>query len=744
MALELIGNIKGPKGDQGVKGDQGEQGLPAATGLTDGEALAAHVSLTGPTRDALLADFANLDALDSGIVVLSADRFPGIAPFTGSVASAPDMGPAIRAAIATVPRGSIVRLPEGTYCVRTSIALTRGVTFWNHGVNFVVDAAVPLFTMTGGHGNTYAVASVVESRTALESGDLQWVQTVTVNATVTESWKRGDVVRMVANDVIPGGRPGSGGAESRVGQFFDVLSMSSGGGTTTIVLQGRLLDPMTTGIRIARLNTEDVFNIVGGTYDRSDAIIAAATVGEMFRADAAYRPSLRDLSIRRNIGPDVVFGGSYGWTVDNLKSNWSLNDSTTSFGYGVIDNQGAFGTLKDSIIYGARHAYSDDTVRIQSGNTNLAAYGRSYAHRVYGNTAVNCSSSAYDTHHCSQSIQFSDNTAIGGPAFAMGLRGRKHVVRGLTSLGSKSGVRIFTEDAGGESWGHDIDGVLVDGYSSFGLEIWVNPVSGVRESAARRSRVRNFRAVNPVALTGGTSVAVALNALNASAVIEDFHADAPAVVGASHDLMTTANSDIRGRGWVADYVANTAGTSLDVVDTDGNNLLEIDGLRVLSPSGLFGGRMSRIFNTTNTDRVRAQRVEMDEYPATAVNASVATGSFVEFHALSTGESSDFDTMTNTTAVDAAASWLARLSRTRRDLVVEANVTADVTIPILPRGQRYGQKLTIVQTGAAGIVRIVHGSAGLTLLSGAANAALNQYGTITLVWSPTSGGRWRQA
>lgn len=736
-----LGSLLGPRG---VKGEPGARGLPGLEAMPQAEGMAEHIATPGPVRDALRSDFANLDALDSGIVVLSTDRFPGITPFTGSVAAAPDAGPAIAAALAQVPRGSIARIPPGNYCIRTTIPMVRGVTLQGYGVSFTVDAATPLFAAAGSYGATYAAASVTEDRITLDAGNLQWVQRVAVNGPISEGWRRGDLVRLVADDIIPGARPGSGGLESRVGQFLDVLSVTSDGGVTTVTLQGRLLDPMTTGIRLARLNTDESFTLEGITADRSDAVIAAgaASASEMIRLSNAYKPVLRGINIKRNIGPAIIPSGSFGWLVEGCKINWALNDATVSFGYGVMDNQGTGGVFRDSIVHDVRHAYSDDTGRIPAGHANLGAYGRSYNNTIDNVTGVNCSSSAFDTHHASQAVHFVNVKAIGGSSFALGLRGRSHVVRGLTSLGSRSGVRVFTEDAGGESWGHDISGVRVEGYSSVALELWINPLTGTREEVTRETRIRDFQAVRPIALPSGVSVAIALVAKNAAAVLEDFHAEAPAVVGASHDLITTDNSSIRGKAWVADYRANTAGTNLDVLSTGGNTSLELDALRVLQPPAGFGGRMARTLSTTTTDLFRIDRALLDELPAIAVNGSLATGSWVDYHVL-TGESSDYEGMTNATATSAAASWIVKLARTRKDFAIEAQVTIDATIPTLPRGHRYGQRLSIVQAGAGGTLRIVHGSAGLTLLSGNANAALTQFGTITLVWVPTSGGRWRQ-
>lgn len=799
--------------------------------------IGSTIEITGP-----IIRQVSREEFDPGLVILSADRFPGIVSFTGDVSAAPDVAPAINTALALLPAGAHVKIPAGKYAIRTAIVPPKSVTIDAYGCEFEVDSALPFLTINGGYETIYNATSVTEDRVLVENGGREWGTLVTINSVVAETWKRGDVVRLISDDWIPGARPGNpiniagitatftaatdtittsaahgltigdgvyinaptpsgatsgifdkqryyvksvpsattftvsedfngatlnilldgtsatidkSDSESRTGQFFDVNNVSNGVGSAVITLNGRLHDPVTTNIRIARLRTDKIVKLHGGKVGRSAAIITAQTAGTLINGNAAYRPELKDVEFGNNIAQTVVMVGCYNYLIDSVRSTWAFDNGSTKFGYGIMDNNSAYGIIRNCLFYGHRHAVSDDTTRIGPNNADPAKYGRTFANKIIGNTAISSTSSAFDTHHASLANEFIDNTVIDGASYAIGLRGRKHVVRGLTVRGARGAINIFTESGGGESWGHRISDIFVDGFISIGVRVSANSGT-VDDNPGRLWNVQEKRKnyISNVLFTGPEispsitgSIVTPVEITNATVRLDNIEVNASGLLADANKLVIIDNSRVHGKRHIFDYRENTGGASVEPYLLQNASNAEIDDIRVKSPFAGFGGRFTRLVSNGATDFLRFTNIILDEYPATAMSGGAADKSVLEFTVIKSAtadsmDSSRFATMTEADANSTTATWYTRLRRTGEDYTVVANIGSAVTLAILPFGIKHGQRLTIVNTGV-GALTIVHGSGGLTLLTGSANVVLNQFGVINLVWTPTSGGRWRQ-
>ena len=749
--------------------------------------------------------------------------------------SLPDVAPFINAVLATAPRGTTVRLPQGAYKINTPIIPVDGVTLWAYGCEFISDSTQHVVRLAGNYDQTYQVSDIQEQRLANIAGDLSWTQLVTIPAVIAEKWQRGDLVRMFSDDWIPGGRPGSGTAiagltatfaaatnvittsaahglkvgdgvyldnptadsgiynlqryyvksvpsattltiasefmggtlsilvdgtatgvkraltESRTGQFFAVVSAETSGGQTQVRLDGRFVDPMRSNVRIARMSQSKRLKLYGGSFDRSDRIVELGSTGTMLSVRDTFLAEIKDVTFKRNTGSTINASGNFGYLFDNIKTGWNWNNPSDShFGYGIMDNQSSFGIIRNSRFYSVRHGVSDDSVRIAAGDPNPGSYGRTMYNKIVDSWAINCTSSGFDTHHHSLGQEFLNLTVIGGDSFGIGLRGRKHIVRGLTVRGDKSGVNIFTEEGGGDSWGHIVEDVTVENPLTQPLRVYINtgnnsdnpgPLWNKRET--RKSYVKNLRVLGADTTQTSDRAIAQITVQNATIQLDDLYAELPKALVDEHAPIALDNGEVYGRNWEFDYTNNEIGITLDVIklSTTTPNIIDVDGVKVRSPRAGFGTRMMQLVNSSPTDLVRMDNVQLDEKTINSVTRACAVGSYVNYWTRDARASSRFETMSTTEASSAASAWWTRLSRTTSDMYIQMVVDSDVTLPAFPAGRVPGERLVLSQIGT-GVARILNGSAGNTLNWGA-DIALRQYEAATWVWTTASGGRWRQ-
>lgn len=209
---------------------------------------------------------------------------------------------AINRAIAAAPEGGTVIIPPRKIRLDGSIANSnKPIKILAYGTEIINWEAGTPFNLTGGFETTYNVTSLKTVTIAETETNNDGIEIV---VTGTPGWKKGDAVKIFADDPIPGGRPETGSTQRRVGQSTYVQSCNG----STVVLMGKLDDPMTDNIRVAKYKDVSV-HLAGPTLStRPGRVIPPASVGVASVASntltlADARPDMYD-------GGKVTFSGT--------------------------------------------------------------------------------------------------------------------------------------------------------------------------------------------------------------------------------------------------------------------------------------------------------------------------------------------------------------------------------------------------------------------------------------------------
>lgn len=639
---------------------------------------------------------------------------------------------AFERALQTCPDGGTVLVPKGTYLITRTLknqnidGSVKSIRFTGRGARLLkanTDGG-RLITFTGAWDATVAVDGLTVGTFTETSWDMQ---TVIATHSDTMPWKRGDVVKLFSDDSIPGARD----AGSRSGQFFTVLSVASG--STTFL--GFLRDPLTTNVRMARLQNVQC-RVEGFELDVQDAALANNTTGEMLGFQSMIAPSVDSVLIRRSLSQGFSMGSCYGYEVRNCTILWAWNDETTRFGYGVNDNASEGGLVVGCRFAQVRHGVTDSNANYAAGATDPGLYGRTFGMHVDNVTVDSPTSAAFDFHAGGQNNTVSNCVAYGG-VVGFAVRGRQHNLVNNRTYGSLTGVRLFNESAGGESWGHTVTATAVDGASVSALEIVNNaggasPNFGVRE--ARKHTIRGFKATN--------NTGKGLNAFNTTVDLTDFSVDFMQASSSGLQFNYVQNCLIIGHDWRLDLLGSPTGAGGILFDltTTVDSDFDVSDIRVVGFSTL-SSRVATLIQNTATSTLRINRLVTDYNINTWFN-SMTTNSYIDFdtHARP-GQSSA--SLSFAQADVTSTTQILKIANTRKNAItVECTLTAAATLANLPGPMVRGQMLTIVNvSSSAASLTLNHGTTPRTELIGATAKTIAAGQSITLV--AMASGVWKQ-
>ena len=248
--------------------------------------------------------------------------------------------------------------------------------------------------------------------------------TMAANASVT----RGDIVKVVSNDLNPWGRVS---LAARMGEYSSVGLTSSG---TTVTLSNVLIESYTTGIKLVRL-TDTRFEISGPiTFDTDPSIRETSVFGAVVELRAGRDSFIGGGTRFHNSLGRAIGNYGYGTRIDGVDfRNLANRPSKSQYGYGVQDGGWQ---LRMTNCRGERlrHLYSEGTGNTPTDSTNYEYYGGGFFAQVSNCTAMACEGQAFDTHGTSYGVMFSNCTTVGafvgassgGQGFS--LRGRYGVI----------------------------------------------------------------------------------------------------------------------------------------------------------------------------------------------------------------------------------------------------------------------------------------------------------------------------
>lgn len=713
----------GAAGRAAVQADTAAELREAAGASATGEAVLTGDAAAG--RTALGA--VSMDDLGPALVIAEGAGVDA----TGSA----DSATALQAILTAAADGSTVHVPAGTYRVDSTLTVAdKSLTVDATAARFTKSNAGPVFGFSATVDALHDVASVTPT-TITEETTLPGLVIAFSNGSLATGWVRGDIIKLISDDVIPGGRNGASSMERRCGQYLTVESVDAG----EVTVYGSLYDPMATNIRAARMKSEHKVRLLGGSYD------AYGGTQGVIRCTNLVDPEVLNPNITTSQGTGVLLYGCFGYEVSPEIHYAPNNPGSSLWGYGVLDVAGAFGSARIQMLRG-RHAFTTDTPESAADTAEIWCHGRTYGTNVSG-VGVDVASTAWSTHPESAEIVF-DNI-VGHRCFALvGLRGRRHKVRGANGRDLNRLIWVFTHTANGadsDSWGHDIDGVVGENITSdsVGAILFdINPTSGTRET--RATRLRNIT-INGHAFS-------AVHAINATVEVESVKAVAAATMTDYCGLLYPINSVIRGAGVKADYYANTTGTGLVFATIGDDSEIHLGGENEWLFSSGQTSRMILLRRNDATEVVRISGLQLDALPSNTISGTSPAGqlysadSYLDWSIRSTS-SALVGTSSDVYAVNAEVADTVKLSQianTRAKVVtLVVNLSTDQTLGELPAGRLLGQQLNIVRTNGGGSYNLTVPNTPAKRVRTAqfAGFLLGNSKSTTLIWD---GSYWSQS
>ncbi|TAP45174.1 hypothetical protein [Arthrobacter sp. S39] len=675
--------------------------------------------------------YAGIPYADKIALVATVERYPALDP-TG-VGNSHD---AIQQAIFDCPPDGEVVLPSGTYrCSGSPISnLASGggrksVTFSGYGATIIHEGTSSLFAFQGAFEANLEVSAVTPGTVTDASGNA--INSVALTLDQSPSWIRGDVVKLFADDVIVGARPGTGGLEPRVGQFFTVFSV----GGTTVTLLGALRDPFTANIKVSRL-PQITAKIRGLTVDTTQAVLAGGSVAGYFSLTALVRPSLDDVTVVRSPNAATAINSCYMPTVNSYIIGFAVDDPGVSrYGYGIVDNASHGLRVNGISARMVRHAYTNDCLRIAAGTPTPYSYGRTFGATILNGICDTPSAVAWDTHHGSESTTFVNCRAVNARG-AFSLRGRRHSIEAGKATGCNRDVHVFTEAVGGESWGHTID---IESVNNSYRVIDVD-VNGAGHPSAGTIEER-YTTIKRLAATGVQKQILTLS--NARVRLEGTPCvEMAASVNTGSQLIYVSNSTLQATTLTLDFVKNSSGTGIDVFGSNTGlaTVLDIPLVRIYCLSG-HSSSISRVVR--GVPNLRTDMTVKISYRLTGASImadGLSSGSIFEWYSENNQDNSDYYLATGSAlGQTAATTWIRQTRGTRLTLDAQPG-GGNFKLQPIPTGKRRGQQLTIMNTSTVGSITIPHGGDHNTTLVSGSDTTLNPGSSMVLVWLVST---WRQ-
>lgn len=671
---------------------------------------------------------------DPSTVIATADRFEGIDP-AGNVSSSRGL----TRAIAETPHGGRLILPAGTYALDTRLEVRgKSITLELGHAELRLVAGPGGVPPTGGldirgaYGRIHGVQSIARTSIAIDSRELR---ALALTLTEPPDYQPGDVLKLVADDAVPGARPGTGPTASRVGQFLVVHRVD---GASVTVLLDDLLDTFSQNVRVARLEPFTC-HVRGGTITTAIEGMEEWTAPSLLIRDLLC-PTVSELSITRGTSQLIHVMSCYGYTIERSLLGFAPNEPARSrFGYGILDNSSAYGMIRGVTAHNVRHAYTDDTPRIPAGDPDLGAYGRTYKTTIVDSHCHSASGIAWDTHSASQGVDFIGCSASGSSPAGFGLRGRQHRVIDCEATGTREGLLIYTESAGTDSWGHQIDGLTLRNITQNALNVVMNSME------SRKSSIRNLTVDGAPQLIYAKMVTLDMDSIayTASSTVKD--------QGASTIFNACA---IDGDQWSFDYRRTSSGTGLLGITASNGATVQVRTIGVR-----FGESASRFAYFARGSNVAPQstlilpHIEFDRAPGSLGSGPVFNASGCDSRSVigwfathdEQGLSSThllWNTSVTTAEPHGANSISHTIARTREPIIFVAfDVEYHTTLFALRPGRFVGQQLQWMNVSTAKNLTARHGASSYNLTTNSGSDVVLRPGNrMRLLWT---GRTWQQ-
>lgn len=645
---------------------------------------------------------------------------------------------ALLAALADVPDNGTIYIPSGDYTLDATVdwPVTKNVTIDGNNAKVVSSVSGYAFDFVGAYEAPVQVTDLLPTIIPQTTDGTTWttspMNAVTFNAGTVTGWRRGDIVKIVSDDALEGQRDQGTSNENpnsqgRYGQHMQVESAV--GSMVTLIGDLREAGKYASNIRAARLPRGNRVTVRNLTVEMPSEYYTPGDQNAVsgIRFMDMYRPELSGFEIQGH-NAAITFNSCYAYLcADNhvglLRNRVAATagGGRQNYGYGVIDIGSEYGKVTGNTFNQSRHGYTDDSGR-GIADRDVGRYGRTFGTIVANNTAYACSNAPYDTHAHSDSVTFTDNAAAscnGG----VQLRGIRHVVDGLTvrdAIGSA--INIIDE---GSAWGwshsHVVSNVSIDGAET-ALVVRFHqggPFDGERETRPiRLNNIHARRVIGHSAVLASSTVYADNVSLQLVGASDNgygiFNLDGAEFVGRNIHV------DVRGAGPMSHAVFRVQSGVLNVDDysvrfdaeSTPSNLLSTGTTSCILRHGWLTGRLSSASPTGNM---------LSWVTSAGLRPSqlAKSGAAVETSASHSLMAQDVD----------APTAILLLNADGADRVVGGFANAPVD----------GQRMIIINTGAANTVTINHGAAANTQNRGSAAVVLAPNQEMEWVFY----GVWRQ-
>lgn len=295
--------------------------------------------------------------------------------------------------------------------------------------------------------------------------------------------KWGDLVKVVANDIIPGSKSDSAG-DRREGEFA-VIGLNNTGDLTKATLTAPLRGKYTTGVRIALIPDSGLL-MEGFTLDCDPSLVGTgATFSRAIRMIGMVGPRVLGMRSVGTLGAGIEYAGCFKSLTHGINFNNHPNiPSHAQFGYGVVDTSSEGSILSNSNFSYLRHPNDTGSFSCVADDPAIWKYGPNRDYLVSASSAFACQN-GWSTHdevdgaifESCIAANFFRGAASGGAGYAM--RGRNVSVLNCQDDNCRSGVGMST-----------IEGGIVRGHKSRRARVYGLSITGGTSTVPQDTRVK--------------------------------------------------------------------------------------------------------------------------------------------------------------------------------------------------------------------------------------------------------------
>ncbi|PPF75896.1 hypothetical protein C5E07_05835 [Pseudoclavibacter sp. RFBJ3] len=605
------------------------------------------------------------------------------------------------------------------------------------GAEIISDSTQAPFTFVAKTPEQHAVISHTVVNLTMEN-DLVVPGTAfeVADVSIAAEWQRGDVIKVIANNVIPGSEPGPapGTNQARVGEFLVFHSVSG----SSIRVIGTLIDSFTDNVRLCKLDESIEISMKCGKLTFSEAIMSSKSPRNSVILRNLVNARLDGLNVRAAPSAMITNEGCYRSTFENVNIDYGIdNPGDSNFSYGIVDKASAYTRILNAHGRNLRHLYTDDTSAIAANSVNTHAYGATMFAKIIDSTGQGSSAAPFDTHHASYGAEFHGCSARDS-YFGFQLRGRMGRLVNARASFCTVGGRAFEQTVGGETYDSTImnwesDNCLTD--FEFMLRPPGHPLAEQRQDkwfVVDGFTTRNTRRRG-------------LLLRNASVRLMNYRFSAASDMIGGGCSMTMRNSRISIDGAIEhDFSLNVSGAALSVIElnTTWFSVFESGPAKYRHPAST-PSRVAAYISSAGNDLVRVREQSMTQAPDLIIANAPTSNSYLDWSSEANSRSSA-GVLLGTTSM-ASAGALAPLGRSMKsDLTALIDPSGgNGSLAGLPAPQFDGQRLAIIHYGSSNTVSISHdtSTAARRALIGNTGKSLTPGQSMLLVAIP--GGVWKQ-